>query len=238
MVRNYLKAFRWSELQKMWKEQNQISWLIVYMGMIPIYSRLGMGFANVSLDKTESLIIYLALVLPVILILISAAIHSIRLSKNMYLCPMTIQDRKNMVYHGYYFRIGLHMMIAIAGLIGYILLGNNDVLLVLEYLANSFVLSILSPASNSLEKEGTNRDNKRADWNNWQIIFLIPATLICHCVLAGTILDGKDLLAVKIGVFLALLLIEFPLALSYRKVITCELEAALYFEGSSKKEKT
>ncbi len=214
----------------MWKEQDQIIISLLYMGMIPLYSRLGAGKINFSLNETENLIIYPALFFPVWLILFSEAIHPIRLSKNMYLCPMTVQERRRMIYHGYYFRIGLHMMVAIAGLVIYILLGNKDVLLILEYLANSFALSILSLTNSTGEKKETKRDHAQADWENWQIAFLIPTTLICHFILAGTILDGKNVFYVKIGVFLAMLLIELPLTLSYRKILRREMEGALYYE--------
>ena len=122
---DYADSFRWGNIKK--KNNFTNSWIFIYMlTFFPIIMRMN--------DTIENLVCYYLGILPCLLGFFSITLIPICMPKQMFLCPMTEEERKKYIKMLFGVRIGVPFL---AGIIG------AAIILLLEYIQSGFVVLYL-----------------------------------------------------------------------------------------------
>ncbi len=220
IVRQYMQAYKWSRLAEQFKKVPQVI-------NFPVWFLFIMMEDLIAGSLRQCIIIFL-MFLPMLHAYFSGVMHSVRLNKMMYLCPMDSAGRRNFIYQSYYFRICFPMGLALAGILAMIPLIHLNGLLVVGILCNDFIISTMLP----WEKTGENQ---------WDItkealykVFIIYIAGICNVILTSILIyggTGPGFASEGAILFLGImLLIQIPLCIRYRRFIKTELENAVEYE--------
>lgn len=216
IVQDYFGAYRMRSHK--WHGTNLEFLIIYFTAYFCMISRKG-----ASTFEWKSVIICVAIFLPMLLTYLSIHIHPLKLGKMMYLCPMKPEERKEYIYGSYYFRIGFHMAIAILGLCIAFPMSYCDIFSSLQILLNHAMTAVLV---SSVQK----KENESSDLNVIGI-FIVSIALISNIVEYGVIMDAEPDIAIKAGLFIVFCLIQIPLETAYVKHIKKELRNSVFYEN-------
>lgn len=210
IVRDFFGAFRISSLKQN-KASYQCIFISVYFICITVTCAWGSKF------MWRDVLIRLSVLLPMIFSYGSACMHSVQLTKIIYLCPMNPEERRSYIYGSYYFRIGIHMLIVILGLCIVVSNTRCDLLCIIQLLLNHMVIAALVDI----------------DQRTGKIIFAIVfgATIM----LLGIFVDfaGIEPEWLKWIAFSVYAVIQLPLGIWYVRYIRKTLHTAVFFETIS-----
>ena len=225
IVSEYFRAYKWGNFKALWKKEDRAYvWFTIYW----MISALSGGFLREDFTVKDCLML-LAVYLPMLCIGCSGIIHPVRLSKMMYLCPVSAEERKRYIYQSYYFRIGIHMCIAMIGTVLLTLFTYWDVISCLEILLCDLAVSLFIPSAKEV-----NEDMWKIEKGVGYKIVIMVIAVILNMVQLVIISDSEPHIAAKTIVFCVLLFIELPLSVKYyKKYVQNELRDAVYFEKYS-----
>lgn len=218
MVRQYIRAYTWSRFKEQFVKNSPMLCYLVYF----MFFMLDMQTESTARGR----IVFFLVFLPMLHIYISGVFHSVCLNKMMYLCPMTSSERRAFVYRYYYFRICVHLVLALVGILLIPLFVRLDVRFALVILANDFLVAFALPWKNV--------DGDKWDCTKEAIhkILIIGFAGVCNAFLTKVLMDMEyEMVTIFSNVgFVVLLLVQIPLALGYVKYVKAELENAVEYE--------
>lgn len=134
IVRDYFAAFRWGNIKEAMK--NGGVFLIIYWGcLLPSIA----GF----IERKEYLLTYVLIIVPTAFTALSGKLHSMNLSKVMYLCPIGRKERREYIVKSCYFRIGLTAMVSILAVLILVCVGLCDWVTSIGLMFNGIVFALL-----------------------------------------------------------------------------------------------
>lgn len=220
IVRQYTRAYKWSRLAEQFRQCPQV----IYF---PIWFLFVMLETLISSSLRERIVFFLVF-FPMMHSYFSGVMHSVRLNKMMYLCPMDSVGRRSFIYRFYYFRICFHMGFALAGILAMFLFGRPNILPVVGILCNDFVISCLLPW------EKTGEDQWDITKETLYKVFIVYIAGICNMILTEALMDREALRGIAEGIAMLpmgiLVLVQIPLCIRYRRFIKVELERAVEYE--------
>lgn len=213
MWREYWRAFRIDNLKRMWKSDKESWFAPFYLMVYPLL--FGGGFTDRHVN--ENILLYVAVLIPMVFVIFSEIIHPVRLPKIMYLCPMTDEKRREMIRNGYYFRVCLHWGVMMIGLLAVIIYSSFDPILAVEYAINSLLLSMMITIEKKYGK-------------GYQGIVAVVA-IFSNIIMASSLMDRDDSLLLKLLMLGLIIAIQLPFMRLSWIYIRCELEDAVYYEA-------
>ncbi len=215
MFREYMADWSWNKIKEGTSE-NKAVWSCMYAAFIMMFSASG-SIAGENFQLTDALL-SIGTFLPICIVMISVMEHPIRLRKMRYLCPQTEEERARSVRRTYYFRVGIHMIIFLLGLLLLFSVGFFHWESLVFLLLNDFMLSTIVPV---------NGINGKAVFQ--QVVLLI-AIMLTNMAQLVVISGPEPHRTVQIILYAILFLIELPLFIGFSKYIKEELRAAKNFE--------
>ncbi|MDE7477938.1 MAG: hypothetical protein K2M91_08305 [Lachnospiraceae bacterium] len=219
IIQDFFGAFRISSFR-----QNKAFYQFVYGSLyISIYLVcISIIHAWESNFSWRDVMVQLSVFMPMILSYCSAGMHPVQPAKILYLCPMNPQERRNYIYGSYYFRVGIHMLIAILGLCVVVLNTQCDIYCFVQILFNHVVVAVLVDMGH--------QSGGVSDIVIGKIIFIIA--LVSTLVLLNAIVDSVvvEPAWVKVILFVVYAIVQLPLTICYVKHIRKVLQAAVSFE--------
>lgn len=218
---NFFRAYCPSRVVEMLKTDTAAWGIVVYPVILFVF--------HTGLHKYDY-IIFPAIYLPVMFILFSMKLHSVRLHKMMYLCPMGASMRKVYVWNSYFFRIFVQMAVAIIGSAVLILFSHCDMISVVEILLNDFVMCILIPSVKKIDVYSGNID-KAIVYRTVMILMPLFLNLGQWVVISDREFhDRESHVTFKLVNAGCLVLILLPIFMKYWKYVKDELAAAVYYQ--------
>ena len=175
------------------------------------------SIAGENFQLTDALL-SIGMFLPICIVMVSVMEHPIRLRKMRYLCPQTEGERARSVRLTYYFRVGIHMIIFLMGLLLLFSVGFFHWESLVFLLLNDFMLSTIVPIY------GIN--GKAA----FQLVVLLIAIMLTNMAQLVVISGPEPHRTVQIILYAIFFLIELPLFIGFSQYIKKELCAARNFE--------
>lgn len=200
IVKDYIR--KWKNIFHLWQfTENNI-----------IYAYLCMPFnLAVMLSALDRDMSYLFFAIPAIIVALSIVLHPLELNKMYYLCPLDNAERVKYIKKNYYFRVIVHMVIYLTGMILLFIFNNNASMAavpVIGFIINSLFLSSCIPA----QKEWTKR--------YITMFFEMPASIILS-VIQMSLLTGnyekENETVINIVHICVLLFIQVPLFTAFVK---------------------
>lgn len=217
LISDYLRVYNWDSFKKQWENNFSLSFVMFWV----FFTCIGAMHAKENLP-VNFYIVFLALYLPMWFTLFSGQIHSVKLEKMMYLCPMDTDQRRTYIYSSYYFRVILHMVIIVMGTVVLIPFSYCDVISAAEILLNGLIISAFIPSGKNTREETETADVRKG--------IMTASALISNVIQAGIILDDEPDIIPKLVILGALLLVQLPLSIKYYKWVKGELRAAVNYE--------
>lgn len=215
MFREYMADWSLNKIKEGTSE-NKAVWSCMYAAFIMMFSASG-SIAGENFQLTDALL-SIGTFLPICIVMISVMEHPIRLRKMRYLCPQTEEERARSVRRTYYFRVGIHMIIFLMGLLLLFSVGFFHWESLVFLLLNDFMLSTIVPV---------NGINGKAVF---QLVVLLIAIMLTNMAQLVVISGPEPHRTVQIILYAILFLIELPLFIGFSKYIKKELCAAKNFE--------
>lgn len=215
MFREYIADWSWNKIKERTSE-NKAVWSCMYASFIMMFSASG-SIAGENFQLTDALL-SIGTFLPICIVIISVMEHPARLRKMRYLCPQTEEERAQSVRLTYYFRVGIHMIIFLMGLLLLFSVGFFHWESLVFLLLNDFMLSTIVPV---------NGVNGKAVF---QLVVLLIAIMLTNMAQLVVISGSEPHRTVQIILYAILFLIELPLFIGFSKYIKKELCAAKNFE--------
>ena len=215
MFREYMADWSLNKIKEGTSE-NKAVWSCMYAAFIMMFSASG-SIAGENFQLTDALL-SIGTFLPICIVMISVMEHPIRLRKMRYLCPQTEEERARSVRRTYYFRVGIHMIIFLMGLLLLFSVGFFHWASLVFLLLNDFMLSTIVPV---------NGINGKAVF---QLVVLLIAIMLTNMAQLVVISGPEPHRTVQIILYAILFLIELPLFIGFSKYIKKELCAAKNFE--------
>ncbi len=138
IVRDYFSAYRWEHIKEDGK-LNAIWYLLYCMIIVPLM--MGLSFGRHGYVKC------LLVAIPAVWIGLSASLHSMRLPKIMFLCPMDYKMRRQYIIIAFWFRMCFHTAIGALGGIATMLVGG-DALTAIAIIINNAIFSFYCSGMN------------------------------------------------------------------------------------------
>jgi len=219
IIRDFFSAFRINNLK-----QNKVlfTWvyLTVYIICISTFANRGWSDRQIA---WRNIIAENALFLPIVFSLCSVMAHPVQLAKMMYLCPMSPEERRTYIYVSYYFRIGMHMLVSIAGLCIVAAYTYCDVVSMIQILLND---ALVATMLNHRQQTG----DRGSAMVVGEILFLtaLLSNAVQFCIVCDLTPDSW----IQWVLFFLFCLVQLPLEIRYVKYIRRELRRAVYYENS------
>ncbi len=205
----------WKKIKEGAKE-NKAVWNCMYAAFVMMFS-MSASIAGENFQLTDALL-SIGMFLPICIVMVSVMEHPIRLRKMRYLCPQTEGERARSVRLTYYFRVGIHMIIFLMGLLLLFSVGFFHWESLVFLLLNDFMLSTIVPIY------GIN--GKAA----FQLVVLLIAIMLTNMAQLVVISGPEPHRTVQIILYAIFFLIELPLFIGFSQYIKKELCAARNFE--------
>ena len=205
----------WKKIKEGAKE-NKAVWNCMYAAFVMMFS-MSASIAGENFQLTDALL-SIGMFLPICIVMVSVMEHPIRLRKMRYLCPQTEGERARSVRLTYYFRVGIHMIIFLMGLLLLFSVGFFHWESLVFLLLNDFMLSTIVPIY------GIN--GKAA----FQLVVLLIAIMLTNMAQLVVISGTEPHRTVQIILYAIFFLIELPLFIGFSQYIKKELCAARNFE--------
>lgn len=215
MFREYIADWSWNKIKEGTSE-NKAVWSCMYAAFIMMFSASG-SIAGENFQLTDAFL-SIGVFLPIAIVMISVMEHPIRLRKMRYLCPQTEEERARSVRLAYYFRVGIHMIIFLMGILLLFSVGYFHWESLVFLLLNDFMLSTIVPV---------NGINGKAVF---QLVVLLLTIMLTNMAQLVVISGPEPHRIVQIILYAILFLIELPLFIGFSKYIKKELRAAANFE--------
>lgn len=215
MFRKYMADWSWKKIKEGAKE-NKAVWNCMYAAFVMMFS-MSASIAGENFQLTDALL-SIGMFLPICIVMVSVMEHPIRLRKMRYLCPQTEGERARSVRLTYYFRVGIHMIIFLMGLLLLFSVGFFHWESLVFLLLNDFMLSTIVPIY------GIN--GKAA----FQLVVLLIAIMLTNMAQLVVISGPEPHRTVQIILYAIFFLIELPLFIGFSQYIKKELCAARNFE--------
>lgn len=229
MIRNisreYWKAYRWENLKQKGSFSG-IFFLIYFLFILPMI--LG-HFEDYRFE------IIAPLAIPAFWIVISAALHPMRLPKLLFLCPMDQNERRKYVVTAFWYRMCLHTIFVIVGAVIMFLL-KKDIISTVVVIFNGIILSFYCNGLNINGLGRTAMDGKRyLDLESKQglnegfgvVISIFLLYLYGEIIDSGGFLEQKLWELVVIGI---LIMIQLMLTIHYATYWNGAVERATNYE--------
>ncbi len=205
----------WKKIKEGAKE-NKAVWNCMYAAFVMMFS-MSASIAGENFQLTDALL-SIGMFLPICIVMVSVMEHPIRLRKMRYLCPQTEGERARSVRLTYYFRVGIHMIIFLMGLLLLFSVGFFHWESLVFLLLNDFMLSTIVPIY------GIN--GKAA----FQLVVLLIAIMLTNMAQLVVISGPEPHRTVQIILYAIFFLIELPLFIGFSQYIKKELCAERNFE--------
>ena len=196
--------------------ENKAVWNCMYAAFVMMFS-MSASIAGENFQLTDALL-SIGMFLPICIVMVSVMEHPIRLRKMRYLCPQTEGERARSVRLTYYFRVGIHMIIFLMGLLLLFSVGFFHWESLVFLLLNDFMLSTIVPIY------GIN--GKAA----FQLVVLLIAIMLTNMAQLVVISGPEPHRTVQIILYAIFFLIELPLFIGFSQYIKKELCVAKNFE--------
>ena len=230
VVRDYMAAFRLSKIKERYGNNFfGMFYFGLYLVVIMPTTVLGQNGASKYIAE------YYVLVCLLLFCMYSSQLHPIELSKLLYLCPMSRQERRDYLLKSYWFKIGMIFVVSVLGLI---LIGNieklNPVYAILFLCAN-MGLAISSSLMNAkriracIDKRKSVVMSSGADGRETAAIIVS----ICLALFLLICVDSQEEMQGVVGVVitLVLLVVELPLVITMLKRVRPTIEQAMNYEN-------
>ena len=215
MFREYMADWSWKKIKEGAKEKKAV-WNCMYAAFVMMFS-MSASIAGENFQLTDALL-SIGMFLPICIVMVSVMEHPIRLRKMRYLCPQTEGERARSVRLTYYFRVGIHMIIFLMGLLLLFSVGFFHWESLVFLLLNDFMLSTIVPIY------GIN--GKAA----FQLVVLLIAIMLTNMAQLVVISGPEPHRTVQIILYAIFFLIELPLFIGFSQYIKKELCVAKNFE--------
>lgn len=213
MWKEYWRAFRLNNLKRLGKSDKEKLWFVIYLLIYPFMIANNWG----DRSRNENILLYMAVIVPIVFVFFSEIIHPVRLPKIMYLCPMTDDSRREMIRKSYYFRVCLHWGVQLLGLLAVNIYIGYDPVIMPEYAVNSLLLSMLISTEKKYGK-------------GYQDVVKIVAIFL-NVIMASSLIDRDDSLILKLVMLAVFLVVQLPFMRLSWIYIRSELENAVNYEA-------
>lgn len=215
----YWQEFDVRYIKKIYAESIPLLYFVIYWNL-GIFSRNTIWTDITAV--TEKIILEAAVFVPFVLVCISYAMHPVSLSKQMYLCPMSSQERGSLIVRKYRFRVGLHMTVCIAGTVLAAVMTRGAFCWYLLMLWNDFAVCTFIPS----EQENTGSRVKERIYKN----IMLLAVPVCNIVYLEMAVHKAGVNKLSLAVIAGMiLLIQLPLLIWYGKCVKRHLCAAQFY---------
>lgn len=218
IIRDFFGGLRMGNLKQN-KASSQCIYGIIFIFCMSVFTEHIWG----GRSAWRNVIVENALFLPMLFSYCSASVHSVQLEKIMYLCPMDLKERRNYIYGSYYFRTGVHMLIAAVGLCIVVCVSDCDIFSAIQILLNHMLVA-------AMVSHGQRTDDKR---RRKVIVIgevLFATSLLSNAIQFRIIVLAPHALWVKLVLFFIFCAVQLPLEIWYVQYIRGALRAAVYFE--------
>lgn len=228
--KNYLKSFTWNNIQERYINGNWFS-LIYLCVLMPIIVS--------GHDEDNSSLLCLLIMLPNIFAMFSSVLFPSMLPKQMYLCPMSKEMRKDYITKACLLRTTVPIVFSIL-MIGILLfIGWIDWLCAFGILLNNTIFAVFLGSGINLHGYGKmNEKGQRAipmddAFSLYEFAILFSAVMISLGYSA--VVMATDPLWVRFLFIGITLLVPLPITISYLKYWPSAVENALIYENYLKK---
>ena len=178
-------------------------------------------------NSADKIGIWTAITLPMLSIFLSGTLHPIGLPKMMYLCPMSMEERREYIIKSFVFKMMLHAFFAIVSTLFLILCSESDGIAMLSILFNELVFSLLFSV---VRRGGVLERSKEAEWGDALRVLLVLVNLILAVVWLLVLIYDPSATAeyIILGV---MFLLEVPMLFQYLKYVKMDLQSAVEYEN-------
>ena len=227
VVRDYFKAFNRKNVKTHFRE--------FYARMFVVACSYATCFGLQDDDTTRSTrIVLFAITFSTIFIYFSGCIHTNRLPKMMYLCPMSVKERKEYIHKSFCFKIAFDLLIATGAVALMLRFSHFDGFAFSAIWWNELIFSVLLSTTVSIDdRSGTpSRNNTRYGLLKSFLEFII---LISVYAWTCTLMIEEPAIVVECIGFGIMLCLELPMIVRFLKYVRLDLRAAVEFEKSDGK---
>ena len=133
VIRDYFAAFRWQKIKESQKKNEW--WILIYfMALAPLI--LGVY------DSVTGTLAYYLIIVPLLFTMFVPTIHTMKLPKIMYLCPLSMDERREYITKSCIIRIAAAVLVDIIAVMVLLVSGICDGLTAISILLNLMLLSV------------------------------------------------------------------------------------------------
>ena len=216
IIRDFFFDFRMSRVK-----QNKVAYTCFWMSFYLILTSLFVNRVGISgAIAWRNVIAENALMLPMIFSFCSVMVHPVQLPKMMYLCPMAPEERRAYIYGSYWFRVGVNMLVGMAGLCIVASYSDCDLMSAVQILMNHALIAV---QVSHRQQVGSRNGVVAAG----EIISV--TALLSNAVQFIVLLDLTRGLWIRGGIFFIFCFVQLPLQIWYAKYIRSVLREAVFY---------
>ena len=230
VIRDYMAAFRLSRIKERYGSNFfGMFYLGIYLVAIMPTAVLGQNGASKYIAE------YYVLVCLLLFCMYSSQLHPIEMSKLLYLCPMSRQERREYLLKSYLLKIGVIFVASALGLILILNIGKLNLIYATLFLCANMGLAISSSLMNAkriracIDKRKSVVMSSGADGRETAAIIVS----ICLALFLLICVDSQEEMQGVVGVVIALVLlvVELPLVITMLKRVRPTIEQAMNYEN-------
>ncbi len=224
IARDYFAAFRWEKVKENFKGESLFIFILVVWLLFPIKDFTG---------KIGDLTMYILIFFSFLFTEWSGTLHSMRLPKALFLCPIERSVRKEYIVKSCCFRIGLTIAVNVFCILILLCLGLCDwkcgVLLVL----NGAFFSVLRCGVKKKSTYTEPSPSTEITRENIGELLNIFVTIMSAGIIAFILLTGVDIEWKTVCIILGVaVFVQLPLTLLYMRKVKESIEQAVDYESS------
>ena len=221
-MKDYWWDFSLIKIKELWKS-GQASWVVGFI-IYGVYTCNRMGIQ-------KGMVSYGFGILPFFFQLLSGQLHSIKMPKIFYLCPMEESTRRRFITGRMICNIGIPALAGALGTLGLVAMHIADGFWVLLFLFNFALSALIFCGFNGwmMNEKGKEKKKGRSEWTILKETFCV---IICMCSNFFSVVflvesEGNEL---KLPWLICTLSLSLPLAWSLRKAWKEEWQRAFVYE--------
>lgn len=214
-IRDYFQSFKVNSAEAFRYTDNQL--LLIAMAA----SMLSLTFSERTVRDT---VVILALYLPMLFTQLDVYIHPVKFDKLKYLCPMSVEERKNLINNEYSFRIAIDMILSLVGVCVIAIVGSPKPISLFIIVFNNLIL-----ASRAIAREVSEDSKIAAKKSGIRYVTEVFAWII-SVIQLPLLTSNEPKVAAQITFLIIEIVVELPLFVFLYKQVKEELRLAVNFE--------
>ena len=210
LIRDYIYGWRWENFKASYEHGNSAIFKFLVVQLIFV----------AQIIKTagwDEFVIASGYFISLAICLFSISTHPAELRTMYYVCPLTTDERENLVRNSYIFRVAVHMLILTIGNIFMMMAVRFSTPVFIYITINAFIISTMLPYGN---KDGLSS----------YVMALIIICTITDCWQFDILMSSFTPVIEERFLYAIMVLIEFPVCIGYIRNVRRKLKSAAVYE--------